>query len=52
MINSEKKLALLLALVLVLAVVVPVAAQEGEPPPCEGESVSGTIVAVTKRPGW
>jgi hypothetical protein len=51
MINSEKKVALLLALALVLAVVVPVAAQEGEAPPCEGESVSGTVVAVDEETG-
>jgi len=46
MINVEKKVALVLALALALAVAVPVAAQEGETPPCEGESVSGTVVAV------
>jgi hypothetical protein len=51
MINSEKKLALLLALALALAVVVPVAAQEGAPLPCEGESVSGTVVDVDEDAG-
>ena len=51
MINIEKKVALLLALALALAVVVPVAAQEGEPPPCEGENISGTIVAVDEETG-
>jgi hypothetical protein len=51
MISSEKKAALLLALALTLAIVVPVAAQEGEPPPCEGESVSGTVVAVDEEAG-
>ena len=51
MISSEKKVALLLALALGLAVVVPVAAQEDETPPCEGESVSGTVVAVDEEAG-
>jgi hypothetical protein len=53
MINSGKKAALLLALALALAVAVPVAAQEGEPPPspCEGERVSGTVVAVDEEAG-
>jgi len=51
MINSGKKVALLLALALGLAVVVPVAAQEDETPPCEGENVSGTIVAVDEETG-
>jgi hypothetical protein len=51
MINSGKKVALLLALALALPVAVPVAAQEGDPPPCEGESVSGTVVAVDEEAG-
>jgi hypothetical protein len=34
-----------------LALVVPVTAQEGDPPPCEGEGVSGTVVAVDEETG-
>lgn len=50
-INIRTKVALLLALALTLAVVGYVAAQEGEPTPCVGESVSGTIVAVDEETG-
>ena len=45
------KSALPLALVLALALVVPVMAQEGEPSPCAGEGVSGTVVAVNEETG-
>ena len=48
---KKGKLALPLALVLALALVVPVTAQEGEPPPCAGEGVSGTVVAVDEETG-
>lgn len=48
---KKGKLALPLALVLAVALVVPVMAQEGEPPPCEGEGVSGTVVAVDEETG-
>jgi hypothetical protein len=39
----------LLALALVLALFVPAAAQEGATPPCESETVSGTVVAVDEE---
>jgi hypothetical protein len=45
------KLALFLALALTVATVIPVAAQEGEIPPCEGDSISGTVVAVDEETG-
>jgi len=50
MINSGKKVALVLALALTLAVAAPVAAQEDETLPCK-ESVSGTVVAVDEDAG-
>jgi hypothetical protein len=48
---QTRTIALLLALALILAVFVPAAAQEGEVPPCEGEAVSGTVVAVDEETG-
>ncbi|NIV29816.1 MAG: hypothetical protein GWN58_10010 [Anaerolineae bacterium] len=45
------KLALFLALALTVASVSPVAAQEDEIPPCAGDSVSGTVVAVDEETG-
>lgn len=42
---------LIIATIASLATVVPVAAQDGGPPPCEGESVSGTVVAVDEGTG-
>jgi len=48
---KQGKLALPLALILAIALVVPVTAQEGETPPCEGEGVSGTVVAVDEETG-
>jgi hypothetical protein len=52
-IHIQKMVALLLAPALTLAVVGSVAAQDGEipPPPCEGEGVSGTVVAVDEEGG-
>jgi len=51
-IEVRTKVALLLALALTLAVVGPVAAQEGEEiGACEGDSVSGTVVAVDDETG-
>lgn len=46
--HTFTKIALMIIVVLALATVVPVAADDGgdEPAPCEGESVSGTVVAV------
>ena len=42
---------LIIATIAALATVVPVAAQDGGPSPCEGESVSGTVVAVDEGTG-
>jgi hypothetical protein len=50
-IKSRMKVALLLALTLTLVAVGSVAAQEDEPGPCLGESVSGTVVAVDEETG-
>lgn len=50
----QTKAALILALVLTLAVAGPTAAQEGVDdgvPPCGGDSVSGTVVAVDEETG-
>ncbi len=41
----------LMTLVLIVAVALPATAQESEPLPCEGESVSGTVVAVDEETG-
>jgi hypothetical protein len=49
--DIQMKLALFLALALTVATVSPVAAQEGEIPPCGGDSVSGTVVAVDEETG-
>jgi hypothetical protein len=49
--RTRVKATLLLILALVLGIVGPVAAQEGETPPCGGESVSGTIVGVDEETG-
>lgn len=49
--HIQTKLALFLALALTLAAAGPVAAQESEVPPCEGDSVSGTVVAVDEATG-
>ena len=49
--DIQMKLALFLALALTLATASPVAAQEGEIPPCGGDSVSGTVVAVDEETG-
>jgi len=45
------KVALLIALTLTLVFVGSVAAQEDEPVPCAGDSVSGTVVAVDEETG-
>jgi len=50
-INIQTKVPLLLAVALTLAVVGSAAAQEGEITPCEGENVSGTVVAVDEETG-
>jgi len=50
-IDIQMKLALFLALALTVVTVIPVAAQEGEIPPCGGDSVSGTVVAVDEETG-
>jgi len=50
-VNIQTKVAMLLALALTLSVVGSAAAQGSEPPPCSGESVAGTVVAVDEETG-
>ncbi len=48
---QTRTIASLVVLALMLAAAIPAAAQVGAAPPCEGESVAGTVVAVDEETG-